>query len=66
MNLRQTHTYAVMEVPEDVYRDIRRRFVEAGYDHVFDGSGPEEIMDMHGVALRVLPAPAGVPVTVET
>jgi hypothetical protein len=47
-----TYTYAVLDVPDSVYQDIRRRLVEAGYEHVFDKCDGREVMDMHGIALR--------------
>lgn len=51
--LRQTHTLATMEVSEFVYKELRDRFVEVGYDHVIgneDGEG--EFLDMTGIAIK--------------
>jgi hypothetical protein len=51
-----THTYAVLEVSQAVYDEIRARLVEAHYEHTFhrgDGEHPE-VIDMHGIALAPL------------
>lgn len=45
--LRQTRTYATMEVSWVTYEEIKAKLLEAGYqDQVVDGE-----LDMHGIAL---------------
>ena len=43
-----THTYAVLDVSEATYREVREKLGAAGYEHAFDRG----IIDMHGIALR--------------
>jgi len=51
--LKGTHTYVILEVGERTYNDIRRKLVEAGYEHVLDRTAEDrEVIDMHGIALR--------------
>lgn len=46
--LRQTHTYATLDVSASAYDEIAASLREAGYDHVFMEDGA---IDMHGIAL---------------
>jgi len=47
-DLRQTHTFATLEVSQAVFDEIEKKLREAGYDHAFvDG-----LIDMHGIALE--------------
>jgi hypothetical protein len=51
------------DVPPEFYDYVRRKLVEAGYEHAIhhDGGGEgAETLDMHGIALRALPRPAEV------
>lgn len=50
MAIRQTHTYATLEVSEACWNEIAAKLIEAEYRHVFGGPGGGE-MDMHGIAL---------------
>ena len=58
--LRTTHTYAVLDVPPDVYSAIKDLLFEAGYGmpsaNVIldngDGMG-HEVIDLTGIALRM-------------
>lgn len=46
--LRQTHTFATLEVSQAAFDEIEKKLREAGYDHAFvDG-----LIDMHGIALE--------------
>jgi hypothetical protein len=55
-NLRQTHTYAVLEISKAAYKEIRDKLAKAGYDHAFNSdSEHKEVIDMHGIALAVTP-----------
>lgn len=48
--MRSTHTYAIMEVPREVFEVVKAKLEDAGYQHaIHDG----DTLDMHGVALRV-------------
>jgi len=63
--VRTTHTYAVLEISPEAYREIRERLEAAGYQHAFhrhvhevtrggalEGEVSYEAIDMHGIALR--------------
>lgn len=59
MNTKTAHTYAILEISEAAYREIRGKLEEAGYAHAFhlrDDQGDGEVIDMHGIALRADPA----------
>lgn len=45
--IRQTHTYAVLEVSKEAFNEIKKKLREAGYDHAFI----DDVIDMHGIAL---------------
>ncbi len=45
-----THTYAVLEVSQAVYDEIRAKLEAAGYDHAFHED--PDVIDMHGIALQ--------------
>jgi len=47
--LRQTHTYAIMEVPSELYDLVRQKLLDAGYAHAVDDRDGE--LDMQGIAL---------------
>lgn len=51
-----SHTYAVLEVSQATYAEIRAKLVDAGYDHALHTpavSGEDrEVIDMHGIALK--------------
>lgn len=48
MTLRQTHTYALLEISEAAYEEIAGKLREAGYGHAFGEDGE---IDMHGIAV---------------
>lgn len=50
-SLRQTRTYAVLEVPPRAYAFVREKLIEADYLHVFDKHDGREVIDMHGIAI---------------
>ena len=52
MNLRQTHTCAILELSEPAFKEIAQKLQEAGYSHAFDGEGKECTIDMHGIAVQ--------------
>ena len=49
--LRQTHTYAILEVSGSVYEEVRKKLEEADYRHAFHQEGGRKLIDMHGIAL---------------
>lgn len=49
--MRSTYTYAICEVSEATYQEIRAKLVAAGYDHAFHVDAGVEVIDMHGIAL---------------
>lgn len=53
MGIRQTHTYALLEVSEACWNEIATKLREADYRHAFGDDGE---IDMHGIAL-VQPPP---------
>jgi hypothetical protein len=59
--IRQTHTYAVMEVSRATYDEIARKLTEAGYDHAFIEDSDGVALDMHGIALLPNPGLANAP-----
>lgn len=60
--MRTTHTYAILEVKPEIYKEIHALLKEAGYDHAFHINGDEHVIDMSGIALKAkewLPYPPG-------
>jgi len=53
MSPRTTHTYVVMEISKVAFDEIQRKFVEAGYVHVFHEDGKRLLIDMQGIALAL-------------
>jgi hypothetical protein len=49
-----THTFAILEVSQACYDEIRGKLAAAGYQHAFLDEGVE-VIDMHGVALKSAP-----------
>lgn len=48
MAIRQTHTYATLEVSHAAYNEVEKLLRAAGYGHAFM---PDGAIDMHGIAL---------------
>lgn len=61
-----THTYAILDVPRAVYAAVRALLEAAEYQHTFHRDGDEEVIDMHGIALRSKAGPTGTDITVST
>jgi hypothetical protein len=53
-DLRQTHTYAIMEVSKEVHEFIRQELVKAGYQHAIMVKDGKILLDMHGIALQAI------------
>jgi hypothetical protein len=50
--IRQTHTYAVLEISAAAYNEIKAKLEAAGYDHAFhENDRHGEVIDMHGIAV---------------
>lgn len=52
--IRQTHTYATLEVPNELYAFVYDKLAAAGYDHAFDQHDGKPVIDMSGIALAPL------------
>jgi hypothetical protein len=48
MAIRQTHTYAELELSKVAYDEIAAKLRDAGYDHAFMDDGA---IDMHGIGV---------------
>lgn len=47
-----THSYAILEVSPAAYDEIRRKLEAAGYADQFHSDDGQEVIDMHGIAIR--------------
>jgi hypothetical protein len=51
-----TYTYAILEVSQAAYEEIRKLLTAAGYDHAFhhthDDGQVFDVIDMHGIGLK--------------
>jgi len=52
--IKQMHTYVILEVPAEVYAKVRELLLAASYEHAIHKhvDVAEEIIDMHGIALK--------------
>ncbi len=64
--MKQTHTYAVLEVPRAVYAAVRALLDRADYQHAFHTKDDGEVIDMHGIALKSKEGSANTDITVST
>ena len=48
-----SYTYAILEVSQAAYDEIRQKLEQAGYQHAFHRESDGEVVDMHGIALRI-------------
>jgi hypothetical protein len=46
-----TYTYAILEVSERAYQEIRKALEKADYRHCFHEEDGRVVIDMHGIAL---------------
>jgi hypothetical protein len=53
--IRSTHTYAILEVSQAAYDEIRMKLKAADYDHCFHEQDGRIVIDMHGIALAEEP-----------
>ena len=49
---RSTYTYAVLEVSQAAFDEIRALLKDAGYHGAFQKDDGAEVIDMHGIALK--------------
>jgi hypothetical protein len=49
--VRNTHTYAILEVSREAYQEIKAKLEAAGYADQFLVSDGVALIDMHGIAL---------------
>ncbi len=47
--LRQTHTYVILEISPAAFAEIKAKLEAAGYQHTFMSGGE---IDMHGIAVK--------------
>lgn len=52
MGIRQTRTYATLELSREAYDEIAAKLRAAGYDHSFMENG---VIDMHGIGVTCAP-----------
>jgi len=52
-----TYTYAILEVSESTYQEIRKLLDEAGYQQAFHEHEDGEVVDMRGIALKARAEP---------
>lgn len=50
--MRTTHTYAILQVDNAAYRDIRARLVDVGHEDAIHTDDDNEVINMHGIALQ--------------
>ncbi len=46
-----THTYVILDISPNAFREISGKLRDAGYDHAFHQDGDREVIDMHGIAV---------------
>lgn len=56
MNQRQTHTFATLDVPRQLYEYVKDALLAAGYEHALERGNPDGPIDMHGIALTPMSA----------
>jgi hypothetical protein len=51
-NLKQTHTYSILEVSQATYDEIKAKLEEVDYQHTFHEDDEHGlVIDMHGIAI---------------
>jgi hypothetical protein len=50
-----TRTFAIMEVSQAVYDEIKAKLEAAGYEDAVHTSGDGVVLDLHGIALALEP-----------
>lgn len=52
MQLKQTHTFSILEISQAAYEEIKAKLIEAGYQHAILEEGGQEVIDLHGIAIK--------------
>lgn len=52
MQIRQTHTYATLELSQAAFDEIATKLREAQYDHAFGVDDGRPTIDMQGIAVQ--------------
>lgn len=47
-----SYTYAILEISEKAYNEIRKKLAAAGYEDQFGTDDGKEVIDMHGIAVK--------------
>jgi hypothetical protein len=48
-----THTYAILEISQAAFDEIKTKLEAAGYQHAFEPNAQDvALIDMHGIALK--------------
>lgn len=50
--MRTTHTFAVLELSQLAFDEIKAKLTAAGYQHAFFQDDGKLTMDMHGIGVR--------------
>ena len=52
MTIRQTHTFAILEISKAAYDEIKGKLIDAGYEFAIMKEGDMEVIDMHGIGIK--------------
>lgn len=53
MAIKQTHTFALLELSESAFDEIKEKLKEAGYEHAFMEEDGKLTIDMHGIGVTM-------------
>lgn len=51
MNVRRTHTFALLELSGPAFEEVKGKLTAAGYSHAFTEVDGKPVIDMHGIAV---------------
>jgi len=51
MGIRQTHTFAILELTPAAFEEIKTKLAAAGYQHAFIEEDDKLVIDMHGIGV---------------
>jgi hypothetical protein len=51
MNIRQTRTFALLELSGPAFEEVKGKLTAAGYSHAFTEVDGKPVIDMHGIAV---------------
>jgi hypothetical protein len=55
--IRNTYTFAVLDLSSGAFEEISRKLKDAGYEHAFSKSDGRVVIDMQGIAVACEPLP---------